>query len=56
MKIRKLLPGDLEALARLHRQFWDEASNLDQMKARYESGREPVHLSARQSMRWWSVR
>ncbi|OHD25883.1 MAG: GNAT family N-acetyltransferase [Spirochaetes bacterium RBG_16_67_19] len=36
MKIRKLLPGDLEALARLHRQFWDEASSLDRMKARYE--------------------
>jgi ribosomal protein S18 acetylase RimI-like enzyme len=36
MKIRKLLPGDLEALARLYRQFWDEASSLDRMKARYE--------------------
>lgn len=36
MKIRKLLPSDLEALARLYRQFWDEESNLDRMKAIYE--------------------
>jgi len=36
VKIRKLLPSDLEALARLYRQFWDEESNLDRMKAIYE--------------------
>ena len=36
MKIRKLLPSDLEALARLYRQFWGEESNLDRMKAIYE--------------------
>lgn len=36
MKIRKLRQSDLEALARLYRQFWDEESNLDRMKATYE--------------------
>jgi ribosomal protein S18 acetylase RimI-like enzyme len=36
MKIRKLLPGDLGALARLYKQFWGEEPSLDKMKARFE--------------------
>ena len=36
VKIRKLLQGDLQALARLYMQFWDEESSPDRMRARYE--------------------
>ncbi len=36
MKIRRLKAGDLKALARLYKHFWDEESSLEKMKETFQ--------------------
>lgn len=36
MKIRKLVEDDIESLAGLYKQFWDEESSLEKMRATFQ--------------------